>query len=274
MNNAKDYYDIHSVEYKNKWDLSEVGLERPANYYRLKIINSMLGMASIKAHDKVVEIGCGTGLVLKELLKVTRPIYGTDISIEMLERVRDSLIKDRKVSIVEDFKPTLDNNQSDAFLMRNDLLELNLPKNYFDKIISMEVLRYIDDVPLALQNIKNIMKKDTIFVFTVTNFFSFSLFPIKYYFRKLFNRINKKEELLQFFVTEGSIKKDIKNADLRVVAFKKLNMLSFNPLLQGSVSTSDKAKKIVRLDAILSKIPLINCFFDTFIFAVKLDDAV
>jgi len=271
MNNAKDYYNTHSVEYKDKWDLSEDGLERPANYYRLQIINSMIKMASLKMGDTIVEIGCGTGLVLKELLKITKPIYGTDISTQMLERVRDSLLKDRNVSIVNNFTEVLNNRESDVFLMQNDLLELNLPKNYFDKIISMEVLRYIDDVPRALENVKSIMKEDTIFVFTVTNFFSFSFFPIKYFIRKLFNRIDKKEELLQYFVTEGNIKKHIKHAGLRILSFKKLNLLSFNPLVQSLVKTNDKAKKILKFDSILSKIPIVNNFFDTFIFAVRLD---
>jgi|SRR3989344_2243330 len=255
MNNARDYYNTHSVEYVDKWDLSESGLRQPANYYRLEIIKEMIKMADIKLGDAVVEIGCGTGLVLKELLKITQPIYGTDISAEMIERVRDSLLKD---------------NQSDVVLTQNDLLELNLQKNYFDKIISMEVLRYIDDVPRALGNVRDIMKRDSIFVFTVTNFWSLSFFPIKYYFRKLFNRINKREELLQYFVTESGIKKDIKKSGLKIVDFKKLNLLSFNPLVKSFINTSDKAKKIVRLDAILSKISIINMFFDTFIFAVKL----
>jgi len=271
MNNAKDYYNTHSVEYKDKWDLSEDGLERPANYYRLQIINSMIKMASLKVGDRVVEIGCGTGLVLKELLKVTRPIYGTDISTQMLERVRDSLLKDKNVSIVNDFTEVLNNKQSDVFLMQNDLLQLNLPQNYFDKIISMEVLRYIDDVPKALKNVRNMMKQDSVFIFTVTNFFSFSFFPIKYFIRKLFNRINNKEELLQYFVTEDGIKNKIREAGLETISFKKLNLLSFNPLVQGFIKTNDKAKKIVKLDGILSKIPLINKFFDTFIFAVRMN---
>ena len=115
------------------------------------------------------------------------------------------------------------------------------------------------------------MKEDTIFVFTVTNFFSFSFFPIKYFIRKLFNRIDKKEELLQYFVTEGNIKKHIKHAGLRILSFKKLNLLSFNPLVQSLVKTNDKAKKILKFDSILSKIPIVNNFFDTFIFAVRLD---
>ena len=135
----------------------------------------------------------------------------------------------------------------------------------------MEVLRYIDDVPKSLQNVKKIMKQESIFVFTVTNLWSFSLFPIKYSIRKLFHRINKKEELLQYFVTENGIKREIANAGLTLVSFKKLNMLSFNPLIERLVKTDIQAQKIMRWDRVLSKVPILNNFFDTFILAVKLD---
>lgn len=255
MSNAKEYYNVHSGEYAEKWDLSVAGLEKPANYCRLKIIETMIEMASIKPGDKIVEIGCGTGLVLKELLKVTKPVYGTDISAEMLERAKNYLADE----------------QYNATLTQNDILELNLPKNYFDKIISMEVLRYVDDVPRALQNVKNIMKAHSLFVFTVTNLFSFSFFPLKYSLRKMFNKMDKNEELIHYFVTEGSIKREIEAAGLRVVSFKKLNLLSFNPLVQKMVSTRSQATRIAAIDRVLAKIPLVNRLFDTLIFAVKLD---
>lgn len=271
MNNAKDYYNIHSTEYVDKWDLSSSGLEKPENYYRLEIINAMIKMADVRSGDRVVEIGCGTGLVLHELLKITKPIYGTDISAEMLHRVKDSLLKDKNVSIVNSFDTSSNDVQADVFLAQNDLLNLNLPRNYFDKIISMEVLRYIDNVPKALENVKSIMRPNSVFVFTVTNFYSFSFFPVKYQLRKLFNKVNRDEELLQYFVTEGAIKKEIKKAGFKIVSFRKLNLLSFNPLVKEMAETSTKARKIVKWDALLSKIPIINQLFDTFIFAVKLD---
>ncbi|MDO8729336.1 MAG: class I SAM-dependent methyltransferase [bacterium] len=271
MNNAEDYYNRNSLGYVDKWDLSQIGLKKPANYYRLEIINSMVEMASLNMGEKVLEIGCGTGLVLNELLKVTKPLYGTDISMEMLERAKDSLLKDRQVNIVDSFANVLDDDSVDVFLMQNDLLHLKLPKNYFDKIISMEVLRYVNDVPKALQNVKAIMKEDSIFVFTITNLLSSSLFPLKYSLRKLFDKIDKNKELLQYFVTEGRVKNDLKDAGLKVVASKKLNLLAFNPLIERLIDTDQKAKKIVDWDRLLSKIPIVNNFFDTLIFAVKVD---
>jgi len=202
MNNAKEYYNINSENYVSKWDLSPKGLQKPANYYRLEIIKSIFNLAQIKSSDKVLEIGCGTGLVLREILKITKPVYATDISVEMLNRVKDSLLKDKNVRIFEDFS-NLNNIEPslDILLMQNDLLKLNLPKSYFDKIISMEVVRYIDDLPQSLKNVKEIMKQDSIFVFTATNLYSLSFFPVKYTIRKMFKKIDKNKELMQYFVT-------------------------------------------------------------------------
>src|SRR3989344_3868210 len=102
MRNPQEYYNTHSQGYVQKWDLSPEGLKRPRNYYRLKIIESIIKLASIKPGERVIEIGCGTGLILREVLKITRPIYGADISSEMLQRAKDSVLKDKKVSIVSD----------------------------------------------------------------------------------------------------------------------------------------------------------------------------
>lgn len=272
MNNAENYYNIHSVDYVDKWDLSKEGLKKPANYYRLELIKSMLNLANIKHGDKVVEVGCGTGLVLQEVSKIAKPIYGSDISIAMLERVKDSLLKDKKVLIVDNFSKAISSKMdADVFLAQEDFLKLNLPKNYFDKILSMEVLRYIDDLPKCFTNIKAIMKNDTTFVFTVTNFYSFSLFPIKYTLRKIFGRVDKDKELLQYFVTESSVKKELKKAGFVITAFKKMNFLSLSPFVESVVKDSIKAEKIRDLDDKLSKVPIINLFFDTFIIAVKLN---
>ncbi len=270
MRNPQEYYNAHSQGYIQKWDLSQEGLKRPVNYYRLKTIELLIKLAAIKPGEKVVEIGCGTGLVLREVLKITRPIYGTDISSEMLQRVKDSVLKDKKVSIVNDLsQPQIEDPGSDVLLMQDDLLKPKLPQKFFDKVLSMEVLRYNDDLPGCLNNIHAIIKDEGIFVFTVTNFFSFGLFPIKYNLRKLFNKIDRSRELVQYFVTERSIKKEIAKANFSIVAFEKTGILSVNQFVRRFVHTSQGAEKIIRLSRILSKVPIIDQFFDTFIIAAK-----
>ncbi len=269
MNNAKEYYNVHSVGYVDKWDLSEQGLKKPANYYRLQIIESLLGLAEITPGERIVEVGCGTGLVLAEAVKITKPIFGTDISQSMIERVKDSLLKDKKVVIVKDFSLLPPEPNVDVYLMQNDFLNLNVPKNYFDKILSMEVIRYIDDLPTCFKNVRNVMKDDSLFVFTGTNPYSLSLFPLKYTIRKWFNKIDKQKELLQYFTSERKIKKLLRDAGLEIVTFKKMNLFSFNPFVESVVKTSEKAEKVEKWNKRFAKVPLINHFFDTFVIAVR-----
>jgi len=272
MSNPQEYYNTHSKEYVQKWDLSQEGLKQPHNYYRLKNIESLINLASIKPGDRVIEIGCGTGLVLRELLKITRPIYGTDIASEMLQRVKDSVLKDKKVSIIKNLsEPRTEDLQSDVLLTQNDLLKPELPQKFFDKVLSMEVLRYNNDLAGCLNNIRAIMKDKGIFVFTVTNLFSFSLFPIKFNLRKLFNKIDKNNEMMQYFITERSIKKELAKANFSIIAFEKTGLFSHNELVKRFVHTAKGAKRIIWLNQKLSKVPIINHFFDTFIIAVTVN---
>lgn len=268
MSKPQEYYNAHSREYVQKWDLSQEGLKKPANYYRLKTIELMIKLAAIKPGERVVEIGCGTGLVLREILKITRPIYGVDIALEMLQRAKDAVLKDKKVLIVSDLSQPQD-SVADVLLMQNDILKPTLPKKFFDKVLSMEVLRYNRDLAGCLNNIHGTMKDGGIFVFTVTNLFSFGLFPIKYNLRKLFGKTARDPELVQYFVTERSIKKELAKANFSVIAFEKTGLLSANQLTGRFVHTSEGAKKVIKLSQKLSKVPIIDQCFDTFIISAR-----
>jgi len=270
MNNAKEYYNKSSQDYVNKWDLSLSGLNKPTNLYRQALIEALLETADIKKDDKVVEIGCGTGLVLREALKRTAPVFGVDVSIEMLNRTRDIVLKDRQVAILDDFSQ-MGGQTADVFLAVDDFLNLHLPERSFDKILSLEVLRYIDDLDKAFINIRKIMREDTVFIFTLTNLWSLSLFPLKYSLRKFFGRLDEKNELLQYFVTEKSVRRKLKESGLKIIRFEKLNLLSANPLVAKIVKNKKWAEKIISMDKRFSKISIINKLYDTFLVAVKLE---
>lgn len=267
MNNAKNYYNKHSEGYAKKWSNINIEHDSPSYFYRKKLMDTVLEMSNIQNGDKVVEIGCGTGLAIREILKYTRPVFGVDTSYAMLERVKDSTLKDKKISIVENFSDV--DVLSDVILCVNDFEKLNLPKNYFDKLLSIEVLRYIDNIGICFRNCKSVMKDNSIFVFTITNTYSFSFFPFKYNIRKLFGLVNLNEELLQYFVTERVLKRGLEKAGLEIVDFERVGFLFMNPLVRKYIKNRSSAEKIHKLDEFFSKIPFIRAFFDTFIVAVK-----
>lgn len=245
MNNAKEYYNRTSRDYVEKWKKIDTEPDSPANSFRRELIRTLIEMAGIKPGDKVIEIGCGTGLVLKELLNYVKPVYGVDVSMEMLRRVQDSVLKDREVIIVKDFQEIEENQpRPEVILLEGDILDLNLPHGYFDKILSLEVFRYIKETSRALSNVAVIMKPESIFVFTVTNLWSADLFPFKFSVRRLLGLVNSKKEIFQYFTTERRIRKTIKEAGLEVTEFR-------------------------RIDKKLENSPILKSFFDTFVIAVK-----
>lgn len=245
MSNAKEYYNRTSRNYVEKWRKIDSEPNNPSSHFRLKLIRSLIEMAGIRSGEKVIEIGCGTGLVLKELLNYVKPVYGIDISVEMLRRAQDSVLRDRKVVIVRDLEEIKESQPGpEVILLEDDILNLNLPHGHFDKILSLEVFRYIKDTRRALSNIAEIMKPESIFVFTVTNQWSANLFPLKFSVRKLLGLVNPEKEIFQCFTTERSIRKIIKKAGLGIIEFRKM----------------DKRFK---------NIPVLRFFFDTFIIAVK-----
>lgn len=69
--------------------------KRFSSYYDsyIKNFSADLGLYQkiCSSHDRIMEIGCGSGRVLKHLLDTGHPVTGVDISDEMLERSRVKL---------------------------------------------------------------------------------------------------------------------------------------------------------------------------------------
>jgi SAM-dependent methyltransferase len=269
MSNAKDYYNLNSQGYVQKWDQLFGNSDSPKDYFRRQLIDLVLGMSHIRKNSKVVEVGCGTGLVLKEVLKHTDRVFGIDIAEAMLRRVADSTLRDKKVAIVNDFSDADAYGAAEIVLMEGDFRALNLPRGYFDRIISVEVLRYVDDIEKCFDYCRSIMKSDSIFIFTITNLWSASLFPVKYTVRKLAGLIDDQKELKQYFVTERRLREKLRKTGLELVDSKRFGLLALNPLLRRLIQTKSAAVKIHDLDTKMANLRGVRNLFDTLIVAVK-----
>jgi len=156
-----------------------------------------------------------------------------------------------------------------VLLVHGDMLGLELPPGRFDRILSMEVLRYIADLDGALQRVRAAMGERTTFAFTVTNVWSASLFPVKYSLRRRLGRVDVDAELLQYFVTERGIRSAVERNGLRLVELRKLNLLTFNPLASRTARDRAGAERLVALDRKLERVPLLRNAFDTLLLSVR-----
>lgn len=268
MNNAKEYYNQTSHDYVQKWEALEQKPNNPSHYYRKALIEDVLRMGNIKRGERVIEIGSGTGLILREVCQRTDWVFGTDVSLEMLKRSAESVLKGYTVKIVDDFSIIDKYAPNEIWLTVNDFLDLKLPKNYFDKIFSIEVLRYIDKINVCFRNLKSIIKKESLFVFTVTNFWSFSFFPIKFFLRRKMGLVGK-DELQQYFITEGIIRKMLKNAGYEIAGFTRFGFLTANPLVRKFIKGPRIFDFLAKIDKYLANLPIFRNFFDTFIISIR-----
>jgi predicted TPR repeat methyltransferase len=266
VDNARQFYDRHSGEYAEKWGDHDLAPESPANVYRRNMVAELVDHAQVREGQSVVEIGAGTGLVLRELLTKTRPVVGTDVSIEMLRRAQEIFSKHARVELVDRLPESLDG--ADLWLMQDDVLAPKLTGSY-DSILSMEVFRYVGDLDTAFANVRNLLLPGGVFAFTVTNLLSLSLFPARYELRRRLGRVDPEAELAQYFVTEQGIRKTLERAGFEIVALRRLNALAFNPLVRKVVRTPGQAARVTGIDRRLESVPGVNQLFDTLLIAAR-----
>ena len=138
------------IQYKEKVrerfdELSDSYSNNAVSYIRNKRLKSI--NKYIKKEDKILEIGCGSGNILKFVN--SKNIYGLDISPKMIEFCKKTI-------------PNGDFTTGDAE---------NLPyeDNFFDKVIISEVLYYLPNIEKALKEAHRVLKKDGLLLITSLN---------------------------------------------------------------------------------------------------------
>jgi ubiquinone/menaquinone biosynthesis C-methylase UbiE len=130
---AKRYHKLSANHFFNAY------LEVPATISLLKNVKG----------KKVLDLGCGTGRHTIILKKRGARVWGLDLSPKMLEIAKTEIKGvDFKVGTV-----------------------YNLPyrSNFFDIVVSGLVVEYFNDVDKAFKEIHRVLKKDGIFVFSITH---------------------------------------------------------------------------------------------------------
>ena len=142
---AKKKYDVVAEHYHNwrtkihpeGWIYNEY-LEMPATF---EVLGNIKG-------KKVLDIGCGAGIYVKEMTRKGAIVKGFDISDEMLR-------------IAKQDNPKLD-------LRRSSFYKIPF-KEKFDVVIAPLVLDYAKDLGKVLKQIKKVLKKKGYFVFSLRN---------------------------------------------------------------------------------------------------------
>ena len=113
--------------------------------YRFSRIISLLGNAR---YSNLLEAGTGSGIFLPELAQHCEKLYACDIHNHFTNI--DYLLKHYNLSNYE--------------LKSQSIEKTDYPDNYFDAIVAVSVLEFVDNLQAAILEIKRILKKDGVFI--------------------------------------------------------------------------------------------------------------
>ena len=103
----------------------------------------------LRQSDRVLDFGCATGNVAFEIVNNVKEVHGIDISAKMIEAAR------RKAAGQSTGK--LDFQQSTLF-------DAGLMKESFDVILVFNILHFMEDIPMTMQRIHELLKPGGLFI--------------------------------------------------------------------------------------------------------------
>ncbi len=127
----QEYYDAFAPNYE-----AERGTRRPGGYHELLDELESEFVARFGRGKDVLEVGCGTGLVLERIRKFARSARGIDISPNMLELARARGLDVQVASATE----------------------LPFPDSSFDVACSFKVLAHIREIRRALGEMARVVR--------------------------------------------------------------------------------------------------------------------
>lgn len=130
------YEDLYRLEEKHWWHIS-----------KRRIVQSLIKNYNIVKDPKILDVGCGTGKNMEELL-IYGPVWGLDNSQDAINFCKDRGLKNLKLGDAED---------------------THLKSRSFNIATLLDVLEHTDDNK-TLQEMKRILKKGGLLIITVPAF--------------------------------------------------------------------------------------------------------
>lgn len=123
---SKKYYDEFSHGYEK---------HRHDGYHAL-LDDLEVGVAAPYCTGRILEAGCGTGLILSRLARGAQEAYGVDLSAGMLSHARKRGLK----------------------VVQGSLTAIPFRDNYFDAVVSFKVLAHIPDIRGAVAEMARVTR--------------------------------------------------------------------------------------------------------------------
>ncbi|MBI4114519.1 MAG: methyltransferase domain-containing protein [Candidatus Niyogibacteria bacterium] len=185
---TRDFFDAGAQEwFVRTYDPEGSFAKFPGNKTRMEVV--LDEVARLRLHGRILDIGCGTGQLVIELLRAGNDAAGIDIAPGMIRVARKNLIKAAK------------NTDADSIFRAIDLADFPIPEKPYRAMIALGLLEYLEkDGELFALLEKGIAKGGYAFVECRNSFFN--LFSANEYTLALAEK-GKCKKLLKEFEDAG-----------------------------------------------------------------------
>ncbi len=164
----REFYDTYSEDF-DKAELWELRGKDKENRYRQRFIlrraTRMAKLAHLEPNLVALEVGCGTGIYTRHWVNTSGKTCGLDLSSMMLKRAASKIREDKLV------------------LVQADAEWLPFKDSSFDAVLSVNLLEHLDNIPLALEEMRRVCKNGGKIVISMPN-----NNPMKYRLLRLYHR--------------------------------------------------------------------------------------
>lgn len=189
-----------------------------------------VNFGQIKKNQKVLEIGCGTGIFTEKLSKTGAQITAVDISPYFIKKAKKKVDAENVKFIVDDVE------------------HLNFSDNSFDCVVGSSILHHLLNLENGLLEIKRVLKKNGKIVFTEPNMMNPQIMLVK--------KIKLLGKLMGDSPTETAFFRWRLKQLLRKVGFKSVSVRPFDflhPWIPNFL-----VKQMMPIGIIFEKTPLIQ----------------
>lgn len=123
-------HDAYAKEYSQE---NKPNILSDENYREIR--NNVAEILKGATNPKILDIGCGTGFILRACSKFSNNLYGVDISLEMLKKARDI----------------------GATLVKSSAASLPFPDNFFDLVTIHSTLHHFQEIEPVLKEARRVL---------------------------------------------------------------------------------------------------------------------
>lgn len=230
------YHKIHS-EYDKRYSLDYSTIFH--RYWN----RVLLGYLPRKGNSRILEVGCGTGILIEDLVKHYDYVVGIDISLSMVTKI------DRSSSSLKG-------------IIVSDGTKLPFGAELFDAVICRGSLHHFPSLELALAEIYRTLKMGGTFVFSEPSNDSLLVKKMRKLMYKKSDKFHEEDEAFLTPQLQGVLKKNRFNVKTtRRFGFLAYVLAGFPdhlPILKRVPFNRMLTRSLISVDELLSKLPFLN----------------